>query len=109
MQKKNENKGIRAKTDAPEHFRGKWESLTQTRLCSRPCNKISLGRSIPMKTILLVRNSPAAQVDEVAKEFVAKQGADKLPLVAKVHFRTALRAQGLPEPPKQEWRRPSRT
>jgi len=61
LQKKNENKGIRAKTDAPEHFRGKWESLTQTRLCSRPWRKISLGRSIPMKTILLVRSSPAAQ------------------------------------------------
>ena len=24
--------------------------------------------------------------------------------VAKMHFRTALRAQGLPEPPKVEWR-----
>ncbi len=48
----------------------------------------------------------SARVDEVAKDFVAKQGADKLALVAKVHFRTALRAQGLPEPPKKEWRRP---
>ncbi len=51
----------------------------------------------------------SAQVDKVAKEFVARHGADKLPLVAKVHFRTALRAQGLPEPPKQEWRRPTRS
>lgn len=51
----------------------------------------------------------SAQVDKVAKEFVARHGADKLPLVAKVHFRTALRAQGLPEPPKQEWRRPARS
>jgi hypothetical protein len=25
--------------------------------------------------------------------------------VAKMHFRTALRTQGLPEPPKVEWRR----
>jgi len=25
--------------------------------------------------------------------------------VSKMHFRTALRAQGLPEPPKKEWRR----
>ena len=25
--------------------------------------------------------------------------------IAKMHFRTALRAQGLPEPPKKEWRR----
>jgi ribonuclease HIII len=44
-------------------------------------------------------------VDSVAKEFVAKNGADALRKVAKLHFRTALRAQGLPEPPKVEWRR----
>ncbi|HSH16092.1 MAG TPA: ribonuclease HIII [Verrucomicrobiae bacterium] len=49
----------------------------------------------------------SAKVDAVAREFVARHGADKLAQVAKVHFRTALRAQGLPEPPKQEWRRPS--
>jgi ribonuclease HIII len=49
----------------------------------------------------------SAKVDAVAREFVARHGADKLTQVAKVHFRTALRAQGLPEPPKQEWRRPS--
>jgi hypothetical protein len=28
-----------------------------------------------------------------------------LPKIAKVHFRTALRAQGLPKPPKKEWRK----
>ena len=44
-------------------------------------------------------------VDSAAKEFVAKNGADALRKVAKLHFRTALRAQGLPEPPKVEWRR----
>jgi ribonuclease HIII len=44
-------------------------------------------------------------VDAAAKEFVAKQGAENLPKVAKTHFRTALRAQGLPEPPKVEWKR----
>jgi hypothetical protein len=32
-------------------------------------------------------------------------GADRLAEVSKVHFRTALRAQGLPEPPKTEWRK----
>jgi hypothetical protein len=25
--------------------------------------------------------------------------------ISKLHFRTALRAQGLPEPPKTEWRK----
>ena len=48
----------------------------------------------------------SAAVDAAAKEFVAKYGAEKLNEVAKTHFRTALRAQGLPEPPKKEWRRP---
>ena len=46
----------------------------------------------------------SAQVDAAAKEFVEKHGADNLVKVAKMHFRTALRAQGLPEPPKTEWR-----
>jgi ribonuclease HIII len=44
-------------------------------------------------------------VDVAAKEFVASRGAAALPEVAKTHFRTALRAQGLPEPPKKEWKR----
>jgi ribonuclease HIII len=47
----------------------------------------------------------SAAVDAAAKEFIAKHGAAELPKVAKMHFRTALRAQGLPEPPKLEWRR----
>ncbi len=44
-------------------------------------------------------------VDEAAKKFVETQGAEHLGKIAKLHFRTALRAQGLPEPPKKEWRR----
>ncbi len=47
----------------------------------------------------------SAAVDAAAKEFVNRYGADKLPGVSKMHFRTALRAQGLPEPPRVEWRR----
>jgi ribonuclease HIII len=47
----------------------------------------------------------SAAVDAAAKEFVTKYGAEELPKVAKMHFRTALRAQGLPEPPKVEWRK----
>jgi ribonuclease HIII len=49
----------------------------------------------------------SALVDKAAKEFVQRRGAEALGKVAKMHFRTALRAQGLPEPPKTEWRRPS--
>jgi ribonuclease HIII len=44
-------------------------------------------------------------VDEAAKKIVADHGAESLPKIAKMHFRTAFRAQGLPEPPKKEWRR----
>jgi ribonuclease HIII len=44
-------------------------------------------------------------VDELAREFVASQGAEKLAKVAKMHFRNAFRAQGLVEPPKRPWRR----
>jgi len=47
----------------------------------------------------------SAIVDAAAKEFIAKHGVAELPKVAKMHFRTALRAQGLPEPPKTEWRK----
>src|SRR5215471_6500583 len=47
----------------------------------------------------------SAAVDTAAKEFIARHGPENLPKVAKMHFRTALRAQGLPEPPKVEWRR----
>jgi ribonuclease HIII len=46
----------------------------------------------------------SAAVDAAAKEFIAKHGAENLPKVAKMHFRTAFRAQGLPEPPRVEWR-----
>jgi ribonuclease HIII len=47
----------------------------------------------------------SAAVDEAAKKFVADRGAESLSKIAKMHFRTALRAQGLPEPPKTEWRK----
>ncbi|MEW6307158.1 MAG: ribonuclease HIII [Verrucomicrobiota bacterium] len=45
----------------------------------------------------------SAAVDAAAKEFVEKKGAENLPKVAKMHFRTSYRAQGLPEPPKVAW------
>lgn len=47
------------------------------------------------------------RVEAAGREFIERHGAEKLPLVAKMHFRTAARVQGLPEPPKKEWRRPS--
>jgi ribonuclease HIII len=47
----------------------------------------------------------SAAVDETAKKFVEAHGPDELAKISKMHFRTALRAQGLPEPPKKEWRR----
>ncbi len=44
-------------------------------------------------------------VDDVAKTIFEERGVDGLAKIAKMHFRTALRAQGLPEPPKTEWRK----
>jgi ribonuclease HIII len=63
----------------------------------------ALEKQFEMK---LPRGASAA-VDAAAKEFIAKYGVTNLPQVAKMHFRTALRAQGLPEPPKVVWRRAS--
>jgi ribonuclease HIII len=47
----------------------------------------------------------SAAVDAAAKKLVDERGAGELAKLSKLHFRTALRAQGLPEPPKTEWRR----
>jgi ribonuclease HIII len=47
----------------------------------------------------------SAIVDAAATAFFEKHGTANLSKVAKMHFRTALRAQGLPEPPKKEWRK----
>ena len=47
----------------------------------------------------------SAAVDAAAKKFVEERGAGELAKISKLHFRTALRAQGLPEPPKTEWRK----
>jgi len=47
----------------------------------------------------------SAAVDVAAKKFVEERGAGELAKISKLHFRTALRAQGLPEPPKTEWRK----
>ncbi len=46
-----------------------------------------------------------AAVDEAARKFVGKFGPERLPEVSKLHFRTAFRAKGLPEPPKITWQR----
>ncbi|HEY1716845.1 MAG TPA: ribonuclease HIII [Verrucomicrobiae bacterium] len=47
----------------------------------------------------------SAAVDAAAKKIVEERGAGDLAKISKLHFRTALRAQGLPEPPKTEWRK----
>lgn len=60
-----------------------------------------LGRSCGLT---LPKGSSAA-VDAAARTLVEQHGAARLREIAKLHFRTAARAQGLPEPPKTEWRR----
>jgi ribonuclease HIII len=63
-----------------------------------------LGKLEKQYQMVLPKGASAA-VDAAAKEFIGKYGAEKLPEVSKMHFRTAFRAQGLPEPPKIEWRK----
>jgi ribonuclease HIII len=60
--------------------------------------------ALEKKYQMVLPKGASAAVDAAAKDFIAKHGAEGLPQVAKMHFRTALRAQGLPEPPKVEWR-----
>ena len=50
----------------------------------------------------------SAAVDAAAKALFEQRGVEGLQKTAKMHFRTALRAQGLPEPPKVEWRKGGR-
>ena len=59
-----------------------------------------LGLSIP--------KGASAKVDALAREIVKKLGVESLMKISKMHFRTALRAQGLPEPPKVSWKGRSR-
>lgn len=46
------------------------------------------------------------EVEKAGREFVERHGAQNLPKIAKMHFRTSYRVQGLPEPAKVEWKRP---
>jgi ribonuclease HIII len=54
--------------------------------------------------VLLPKGASTA-VEEAARMFIEKHGAENLGKVAKMHFRTAYRVQGLEEPPKVEWKR----
>lgn len=45
----------------------------------------------------------ATHVIQAGKAFVQKEGAEALPLVAKMHFRTSYQVLGLPLPPKTTW------
>ena len=58
---------------------------------------------------VILPKGASTEVEKAAKEFIEKHGADQLGKVAKMHFRTAFRVQGLPEPPKIEWKRSGKT
>jgi ribonuclease HIII len=51
----------------------------------------------------------STEVEDAAREFIEKHGAKNLGKIAKMHFRTSYRVQGLPEPPKKEWKRPAKS
>jgi ribonuclease HIII len=54
---------------------------------------------------VLFPKGASREVEEAARIFIEKHGAQNLAKVAKTHFRTAYRVQGLPEPPKVDWRK----
>lgn len=60
----------------------------------------SLGQPLGLE----LPKGASATVDAAARSLVTTHGAEKLAEVAKMHFRTALRAQGLPEPPRVKWK-----
>ncbi len=55
---------------------------------------------------LTLPKGASTAVDDAAKAFVQQHGPEALSRVAKMHFRTAYRALGRPEPPRQEWHGP---
>ena len=57
---------------------------------------------------MLLPKGASTAVEEAGRMFVEKHGAAMLPKIAKMHFRTAFRVQGLPEPPRVEWRKPAK-
>ena len=61
----------------------------------------ALGKTFEMQ----FPKGASGAVDKAAKEFVTGHGPEALAKVAKMHFRTALRAQGMPEPQKIPWKR----
>ena len=77
----------------------------------RPLGFVGLIVALIIVAMLTLRGSgpkpkgASAAVDAAAKQFVESRGAVELGKVSKLHFRTALRAQGLQEPPKTEWRK----
>jgi ribonuclease HIII len=56
---------------------------------------------------LVLPKGASEGVEAAAREFVARHGAEVLPKVAKMHFRTSYRVLGLPEPERTEWKRPA--
>lgn len=54
---------------------------------------------------LALPKGASPQVEAAAKEFLKRHGVEKLATAAKMHFRTAARVRGLPEPPVRDFRR----
>jgi len=50
----------------------------------------------------------SAAVEEAARQLVARRGAEVLPQICKMHFRTRYRVLGEAEPPANPWKKPSK-
>jgi ribonuclease HIII len=58
---------------------------------------------------LTLPKGASREVEAAGREFIARHGAGELPKVAKMHFRTSARVQGLPEPARKAWQKLQRT
>lgn len=60
-------------------------------------------RALEQEFGLPLPKGASSAVEAAGRAFVERHGAEALPRVAKMHFRTSYRVRGLPEPPKVEW------
>ena len=57
---------------------------------------------------LVLPKGSSNEVEVAGREFILRHGPASLTKVAKMHFRTAARVQGLPEPARKEWKAATR-
>ncbi len=65
---------------------------------------VSRLRRMGVEHGVVLPKGASAEVERVGKELVGRHGEEVLRRVGKLHFRTAARVMGRPEPPREAWR-----